>query len=317
MRILYFFTGYRGEPHLIIDFVLGLSKYCDVFVYGPFEQEFNGKEISPLHYEEDKPLKEVIDVIKPDLILLAEYHMLINKIKRYEDLSKINYIPKVSIELDCYNLAEAPTWHSLMGVDFVVARAPFKKSFFSVPSIWLPNYVPDEFYLKEFTKNRFNKIIFLGNGRFSSSIYYAVRKRAIFLLERNDMLDYFPSQSFVIYRDYLRKYKCGLSCSFFSLNMAPAKNWEIPGSGCLLFTSDFIGRELIFGEKLFIEYKNDCSDIIEKAEDILTNDYDELAYEAWKVVGEKHLQSIRVKELYNALNSVLKNEQVEDKWNIN
>lgn len=316
MRVLYFFPGNRKEPHLMIDFVLGLSKYYKVFVYGPYEQILNGKEISPVVYDETKPLKEVIDIIKPDVLLLSEYHLLVKHIKGYEELSKINYIPKISIEIDGYVFGELPNWHMSLGVDFVVARAPFKKSFFSVPSVWLPWSVPDEFYLREFTTNRFNKIIFFGGGRFGDSIFYRVRSRVIFLLERNDMLDYFNSQTFEMYRDYLRKYKCGLSCSFGELRMAPAKNCEIAASGCLLFTSDFIGRELIFGDKLFIEYKDDCSDVIEKAEDILTHDYSELAYSAWKIVGEKHLQSMRIEEFYNVIESVVKGVKVGDKWNI-
>jgi spore maturation protein CgeB len=264
----------------------------------------------------DKPLKEVVDAIRPDLLLLAEYHFLTGKIKRYEDIKEIKDIPKVSIEVDCYNLNKAPGWHKTMGIDFVINRAPFPKSFFSAPSVWLPDSVTDEFYLKEFTYDRFNKIVYIGGGRFSSSVYYKPRKKAIFLLERHDMLDYYPTHSFEFYEDHLRKYKCGLSCNLYPLNMAPNKSWEIAASGCLLFTSDFIGRELIFGDKLFIEYKSDCSDIIEKAEDILTHDYSDLAYEAWKIVGERHLQSTRIEELYNILTSILNGKKVEDRWNI-
>jgi spore maturation protein CgeB len=98
--------------------------------------------------------------------------------------------------------------------------------------------------------------------------------------------------------------------------MPPAKDWEIPASGGLLFTNDFIGRELIFGDKLFVEYKDDCSDVLEKAEDILSNDYSDLAYSAWKVIGEKHLHSRRIKELHDILYSILTGKKVEDNWNI-
>jgi len=98
--------------------------------------------------------------------------------------------------------------------------------------------------------------------------------------------------------------------------MPPAKNWEIPASGGLLFSNDFIGREQIFGDKLFIEYKEDCSDVVEKAFDILHNDYSDLAYSAWKIIGERHLHSQRIKELYDILVAVLKGKQVPDRWNI-
>ena len=316
MRLLHLYTGTRSVPHLMIDFVLGLSKYCEIFIYGPDEHESRGDKVAPIKYDEGKPLKEVVDIIRPDILVLPEYMLLTKDIKGYEEIKNINYIPKVSIEVDAYVFENLPQWHISMGIDFVISKGPWRKSHFSVPSVWLPFSVPDSFYLKEFTTDRFNKILFFGGGRFDFNELYKVRKKAIFLLERNDMLDYFPSNTFSMYRDYLRKYKCGLSCSFSRLKMSPAKNFEIAGSGCLLFTNDFVGRELLFGDKLFIEYNPDCSDIIAKAEDILTHDYSDLAYAAWKVVGERHLDSIRILELYNILNSIMKNEKVEDRWNI-
>lgn len=316
MRILHFFDGRRLEKHLQVNYILGLSKYCDVFIYGENEQELNGTKISPIAYEKTKPFKEIVDTIKPDMLVLPEYAILTGNMEGYEELSKINDIPKVSIEGDAYVMKDRLNWHISMGINFVVSRAPFGKSYFGVPSVWLPFSVPDEFYLKEFTVNRLNKILFFGGGRFGANMFYGIRRKAIFLLERADMLDYFPPDSFEMYRDYLRKYKSSLSCCFGDLNMGPAKNWEIPASGCLLFTNDFIGRELIFGDKLFIEYKKDCSDVVERAEDILAHDYSELAYAAWKIIGDKHLSSLRVKELYNILNAVLNGVKVEDKWNI-
>lgn len=316
MKILHFFDGRRLESHLQVDYILGLKKYCDVVIYGPYEHTLNSADISPIRYNIDKSLKEVIDEVKPDMLVLPEYAILTSQIRGWEELSNISSIPKVSIEIDAYVIDKELKWHTSMGINFIISRGPFNKSYFDVPSVWLPWSVPDDFYLKEFTRNKLNKILFFGGGRFGKNEFYKTRRKAIFLLERKDLLDYFPPNTYVMYRDYLRKYKCSLSCSLSELRMPPAKNWEIPASGGLLFTSDFIGRKKIFGEKLFIEYKDDCSDIIEKAEDILCNDYTDLAFLAWKRIGEMHLHSIRILELYNVLKAILEGNKVEDRWNI-
>lgn len=316
MRLLHFFDGRRIESHLQIDYILGLQKYCQVFIYGPFEQTRNGKEISPVAYNASTSLIDVVKTIKPDVIVLPEYAIFHSQFQSCEEISKITDIPKISIEIDSYVIDKSLKWHTALGIDFIISRGPFRKEYFDVPSVWLPWSIPDEFYLKEFTSSRLNKILFFGGGRFGANKFYKTRRQAIYLLERADLLDYFPPNSYRMYRDFLRKYKCALSCSLSDLHMPPAKNWEIAGSGGLLLTNDFIGRKVIFGDKLFVEYKDDCSDIVEKATDILTNDYSDLAYMAWKVIGEKHLHSKRILELYNIINSVVSGKEVPDNWNI-
>jgi len=159
VKLLHFFDGRRIEKHLQIDYIIGLRKYCDVVIYGPYEQEHNGKEISPIKYSKETKLLDVVNIIKPDMLVLPEYAIVKSQLDGCEELAKVTDIPKVSIEIDSYEIDKSLKWHTTLGINFIVSRGPFKKEFFDIPSIWLPWSVPDEFYLKEFTKEKLNKNI--------------------------------------------------------------------------------------------------------------------------------------------------------------
>ena len=74
-------------------------------------------------------------------------------------------------------------------------------------------------------------------------------------------------------------------------------------SGSVLLTNRFSGMEKLFPQRAYCLYKNDCSDIVEKAKKIIgDSDYrNEIVQKGRKCILEKHTNNIRAKELISIL----------------
>ena len=319
MRVLHIFDGRRIEPHLQIDYILGLQKYCDVFIYGPSEHEINGSVLSPIKYDADLMYTKIVDLLKPDMILLPEYAIL-KMLPNYKSIGDVVNTKKVSIEVDSYSYDAINAQLIELGIDFIISRGPYQKGYFAAPYTWMPWSVPDEICVDQVNyHNRFNKIVFVGGGRDSQNRFYDTRRMAIRLLEVSNMLDYFSQLDYKKYLDVITKYKCGLSCSLSSLQMAPAKVWEYMARGCLVLCPWFHGSESIFkDEKCYVQYESDCSNLFDVVNYVVDNEAicEQIAINGWKTVCDKHTHTKRVKEMYDVLESVLNGNEVVDKWSV-
>ena len=75
-------------------------------------------------------------------------------------------------------------------------------------------------------------------------------------------------------------------------------------------------KELFGDKQCYFEYKDECSDVIEKAKEIL-NDHDkvaEITKNAIDIVLERHTHEKRAIELYNILHSLVSGVEIPRIW---
>jgi hypothetical protein len=243
-------------------------------------------------------------------------------IEKLGNFTSIKNIPVVSMEIDYYVSKDNPEIFKKVGIDFIINRGPYPDNVYKVPHVWLPLSAHNMFYTDEksgYMSKRFRKMLFIGGGRYSRNKYYSIRQKAIRLLEAENIIDFYETAPPKTYSDFLGKYIGCLSCTFADLEMAPAKTFEIMASGAALLTTNFIYKDILFGNKqCFFEYKKDCSDVVKKTIEIL-NDYDfvaEVTKNALQRINNYHLHSHRILELYNILEAIVSGNEVPKKWGI-
>jgi hypothetical protein len=323
MKVLHFFDGRRNNTRIIqIDFMLMLQQYCTLYIYGPKENEWNGEEISPLKFNNKLSFVDVVKELNPDVVIMPEYDLSKLMIRGMGNLKKIKSIPKVSIEIDYYSILDTPNWFKKIGIDFIINRGPYSDSVYRVPHVWLPWSAHDMFYTDEtsdYFSDRIRKVVFVGGGRYSRNKYYQIRQKAIRMLEEKKLVDYIETAPPRTYKKFLSEYEIGLSCSFKGLQMAPAKVFEIMASGAVLLTTHFIHKDILFGnEKCFFEYREDCTDLLDITEKILSDfDFAEaVTKNALRVINTKHLHKHRIKELYNILYALYDGTPIPKVWGV-
>ena len=121
------------------------------------------------------------------------------------------------------------------------------------------------------------------------------------------------------YSRTLRSYKSMLTTTYRFISHTPhAKFFEILASGSIALTNRFDHSDLLFKNKCWVEFKDDCSDILEKAKWIMNNENEcvDMKNNAHKEFLEKHTDDIRILELYNVLKTQLEGKVLYKKWSI-
>jgi len=323
MRCLHLFDGRRRDTRrLQAEFMLRLKEHCDFFIYGKDEQELNGEEISPIEFNHKLSLKDVANIIKPDIIVMPEYIISKIMLSRVAGFEQIKNIPKVSLEIDYYTYLNDnnENWYKEKGIDLIICRGPYAANLFPIRNVYLPWSAHEDFLTDpttDYLSSKYNKILYVGGGRYSTNVLYRTRQLAIRMLELDGSLDYYGNVGYEAYPKLIKQYRCGLSCSLYYLNMAPAKAFEIMATGATLLSNDFICSDSLFpGKQCYFKYEQDCSDIL-KVSRIIQNDADlvkEVTFNAINMINNYHTDSIRAKELYQILESFVYGKPIEDKW---
>ena len=321
MRALYLFYGLRSNIKRIhFDFIEAFMNLqgVDVKVYGPNEKYLNGDLISPIEFDINLQLNDVIKELDIDILMLPEL-VLCKKFFSYCGVEKVKTIPKVIFESDFYAITDVD-WYKEMGIDLMLMLHPYDPSILPIASVWLPPSASrEQFLVEKIDDDRVNKVTFVGGGRYSTNKYYKTRQDAIRILENEGLLDCYGEVGYDDYPKILKMYRSALSCSFPPLDFPPIKTFEIMASGTTLITTPFKYKDILFGsEKCFFTYNKDCNNILNVV-DYIQHNAEEAKYiaeVALHKVRDNHLFEHRAKELFLILSSLLTHNSIPKKWGI-
>jgi len=319
MKILvisYWIRKHTNRNHLaMLD---ALNDYCECFVYGRKELESYSDNLKT-------KIDELISVHSPDVLIVYSGLYLMDQPNYFRDINCL----KIMVEVDYHTQKVKEHWYRDNKFDYMFWRNGDDTSSLKIPGVWWP-YGTDEnsFYPGN---NRENIIGFAGS---SNHQFYIIRKKAIDKLISAGLLN-MKGKSIAQteydrskdpnsidwqgengrYQNFLRSVK-GLLAS--SETRGPfAKTFESMASKTTLLCSPILNKDLFFGsEDCYIEYKPDCSNIIEKANFILNNDMTELNERAYKQFLEKHTKKKRVKELYDNIKLIIEGKEPVRRWGL-
>jgi len=257
---------------------------------------------------------DIYDEYKPDAFLLLAHSEVLNGYLR--NISCL----KVMIAVDFYKVIERQRfdWYKNNKFDLVAQRGIYDTKLFDkhigTPCFWLP-YCADE---KEFYPYDGEKIPLIGfSGTISSS--YKQRKKAIELLEENNLIDNGGKITEpLLYTSFLRKHVAMLTSTEISksgIRSPHVRMFEIMASGSMVLSPGF-DHNLLSG--CYMKYKDDCSDIVEKARSIIHNTYkyDIMIKKGYEDFLKNHTDNIRVKELYDNIVNMIEGRDIVKKWGI-
>jgi len=259
------------------------------------------------------PAKYLYNKYNPDVMILLTHSNLLD--------GYLYDIPclKVMISVDFRKIMDREMfyWYKNNKFDLVIQRGAYNVEVFNknigMPCVWVP-YSTDEkvFYPKKWESS---KIGFAG----TTGSYYVQRNKAIKLLERENLIDNGGKIIGLKYISFLQSHR-GMLTSTAVLNerrRSPhAKMFEIIASGSVLLSPGFDYEEHILSS--YIQYKDDCSDIVEKAKWIINNEQEciDISNKAHEEFLEKHTDIIRIKELYEYIKSMIEGRELIKKWSI-
>jgi hypothetical protein len=217
--------------------------------------------------------------------------------------------PKIIIEED-YHYETDDKWYQEIGINLILQRhysqslrknvVPMKFFPFSVDIATFNSWKTEcihEGKILPMLYHRQKKLAFVGST--DKKTYFYRNTATDILLERQMAVSFssckkINGEYIKVLREYIGYISCG---SIFEITAA--KNFEIMSSGGVLFTNRFKGIDILFPENAYCSYKNDCSDVIEKASKILNERQyvNELVINSRDCIQTKHTHDIRLKEL--------------------
>ena len=136
---------------------------------------------------------------------------------------------------------------------------------------------------------------FVGN---KGAPVYIYRRGAVNKLLKEQLVESHEQIWGAKYVKILREYT-GYVSGGSTMEICASKNFEIMASGGILLTNKFVGIEKLFPEGSYLSYKNNFSDIVNKAYQV-TNDlvkYLDMSAKGQQVIKERHTHQIRIQEL--------------------
>lgn len=311
MRIIHIYSGRIHKTGLHFDFIRKLAERddCDFYLYSPRDITVSKKENYINDYNK-LTATDLVNEYNPDIFLL--------NMKECTDgflpsgFSKIKNIPKIMIEVDYWEHKKEKFWYE-DNIDLLIQRAFYKYSEQpNIKSVWLP-FSADETRFKNLNLERNNKIMF--SGSFSAKIY-SVRRDAIKTLSNAGILTNFKYKWEDSYIEAINLFVGMLSCSCDYIHSIPCKVFESMACGTAMLTTYFHNYKELFGEKCHFEYKDDCSDIVNVANNIINNKAKtkEIVTRAYDTVHKYHLHKHRLNELYNIINTFCNTGEVIKRW---
>jgi len=306
------------DDRVRIDFVKQLSNLCDFKIYGPKEHILN-IDFAPVQYDSRITTDDLKGLFNPDIILFLLYKPSVY-FHTTEYICKMG-IPSVIFEEDHYYNNEVYDevnmfdWYKSMGFTLLLRRHFYEEEP-PIPSVWLPYSVNEKEFNTNSEVDRENKIGFAGS--YLGLGYYNIRRTAIEILKINGLLpDVYGKIFGNEYIDYLHKYVGCLSCSGGKIHTFLCKTLEISLCGTAVLTNRINGKTELFGNKqCFFEYKDDCSDLIDIASNVINDDdlRNEVVSNAIEVIMERHTDKKRIIEFYNILKAVTDGKEPPRIW---
>ena len=316
MKVLYLYNMRRIQRNRrqLITSINALGKYCELYVYGPANKVFDYRA-QKVDFEGSKSVVGVINRVKPDVVLASKVASFPGIRVSIGDL-----VPLVALEQEfCHWKVGLWKWMRHHKASAIILRGywPEALKLFNCPVYWLPFSVNEQEFYTELVDHvgRKQKIVFLGHTN-RRVPFYKTRLRALKKLKKAGLLGPPLSTGGFKYavdpKDYpekLKKYYGGLSCAFNHIHQMPLKTLEIMASGTAVLTQELlpeIKRQMFGDEQHYFVYKDDCSDVVEVAEELLYDDLKRkgVCERALHTVNMRHLDKHRVLELYEILQAV-------------
>ena len=323
MNIVIINNGYRrGDDRTRVNFFQKLSRFptINVNAYGQGEYEID-PVVAPIPFKEETTLSEVINFFKADLFLLFLY-----------DASKLNYticnlnkksfgIPFILIEEDHYREdredgKRVRDWYKKVNFDLILRRHCYPEDQKIENSIWFPFSANEEEFVEDNNITKENEIGFAGS--FSDHIDYQVRRQALSILLENKLLDKNSGRIYgKAYIKYIQRHIANMACSGGSIHTPLAKHFEIPLCGTAVMSNKIDHQDLLFDNKeCYFEYKDDCSDVVTVAKEILNNHdhVKEVVKNAQEQIKLKHTDEKRLIELIDIIIALLEETELPRIW---
>jgi len=319
MNILWLYkyaAGYNFDHWFHMDFanVLKNTEGVELMAYGQ-DLEKGYPELAPHAWSPDITLQDIKQWFDFDVIIMNTKSRMFENYRPalfpYGEEMRVNCwlpkdlpssnIPKILIEED-YHYEKTDEWYVEQRIDLILQRH-YSQSLRTenIPMKWLPISVDEKTFCSD-GRERIKQICFAGS---CSHEIYVHRKRVREILQPLNMLINFEQQKKESdYVDCLKSYVSHL-CGSSIYHITAGKMVEILASGSILFTndSDKYGLQLLMPRNTYVTYKEDYSDVIEKAKKILNDDsfVKETTEKARKVILERHTNDIRAKELIDII----------------
>jgi len=302
------------------DFINKLrSKEVELSIYGP---GVLASVCSPVLYDPKLTMSQLKRVFKPDAILLYSTRNINRWVPPGFGEATI---PKIMIECDWWNVLDShKLWMKKNHIGLLIQRGNVGEIVVhKIPCVWLPFSASEEHFVDAQSiplSKRKRLIAFVGRGGMGRSDFSYINRRAIIhQLSCEGLVKCKGKVGHEEYSKWMRRFFCYITdCG--RLDSPPAKVFEIMASGALLFTTPFNGKAQLFGEKeVCVFYEKDRSNLISQARKILNVKIDNLqkiADAGAKAVNEAHLDSHRIKELYDIIFNFLDSGTVVKKWGV-
>lgn len=291
------------KARLHLGFLRGLEAKCKEYRVLDRDYLFEGDPKGMAKLE----ARTWYDKYKPDIVLMYTSY-------GFPD-DYLTSIPcaKVMMETDFYKKKENNlAWYTKQGFDLLIKRGAHDKKYdCGIPMVWLPFSVDEkEFFPKRINERR-NIVGFAGSLK---SPVYAQRRLAVKKLEENNLIQK-RGRRIKDYPGFVRSVTAFLTSA--EVGTPHGKMFEVMGSGTVLLSPAFLGKEQLFGSaEVFVEYKPDCSDIAKKARNLLNNKgyTRELSKRCRSIILEKHTHAKRINELCMHLDNFLKGRPIVRPW---
>lgn len=295
MRIVFIWdahkkTGVRNQ----YGFMIRLSEHCEFYTYGLGEYNANSK-LAPIDFDNSIRATDLERIFKPDIFLFFMHERA--RRARIKGFNKVK-TPKVLVESNYWTEKDLEWFTKDPGFDFIIFKTPTYPKF-DMPTAWLPYSANEREFKFVDDKKRGNHIVYVGSPK--KAEIYTIRASARQILSKERLLDDIGYKLNEEYIETLQSYTCGLTCSLYNVRSPTAKLFEMMLSGTICLTSPFYRSDELFGNKqCYIEYKEDMSDIVDVAKDILANREKrlEIARNAYEIASVLHTHKRRVRELY-------------------
>lgn len=338
MKILYLWHYKKTnnyDHYLNVDFANFIKHYPGIELMGyglDFEKGY--PDLAPIAYNPNITLEDIYKEFLFDIIIANTKGRAFEYYNPHTSTDKGTWFPKdfsvwtktkkLVIEED-YHYEADDLWYKEMKFDLILQRhysqslrqnrVPMRFFPFSVDISVFNSYKTEVPHINKIiylpTQNqRIRKIAFVGHNADKT---YTCRFEAIKELVKHGLGVNFSTAEVGNrrkidgeYIEVLRQYIGYISCGS-TYEICAAKNLEIIASGGILFTNKFKGLELLLPEDSYVLYKEDMSDIVEKARKVINEpDYcAEIVKNGRETILEMHSHEQRVKELLHIIEKEL------------
>lgn len=326
MKILYLFkyvADYDFDHYLHADVAIAMNKHPDIKVKGYGLHLEDGYPDFAIPYNKDLTLKDIKKEFDFDIIVLCTKARMFDtytppwfgkgelrgKCWLPSDFKECK-VPKIVLEED-YHYENSDDWYKEVGIDLILQRHYSNyirgRERNNLKHLWFPFSVDTSIFKPNKEIERINKIC---NASSMSTTFYIHRNAVCNILDKENLLESMGNKmKNTNYPLCLQSYVSHL-CGSGKENITAGKLFEIMASGSLLFTneSERYGIQYLFPKDCYCTYKEDYSDVKEKAMEILNNkEYvKETTAKAIKHILENHTHETRTKQFLDIMKEEFK-----------